>query len=295
MKVAVIGTRGYIGRHLCQEFEQLGMECLAYSSGNSNGISLTTGLLPVDFSFPVGLDAVFFLAQSPHYRQMPEFSAHLVSVNCVAATQAAEAARRAGVRKFIYASTGNVYAPSFSPLSEAAPVRRDNWYSLSKVMAEDALALYRPALDITCARIFGVYGPEQDGKLVSMIANAVSAGKEIFLDANPHDSLDLDGLKISLMYIDDLVRSLIELVDVAECPVVNLAGDEAISIRRLAVALGVATGQQTRLCQGTKMREGDLVAETSLSRKLFGAQRVDFASGIERVVAVADSKGCNAH
>ena len=136
---------------------------------------------------------VYYLAQSPRYRQTPEQSAHLFAVNCVAATQAAEAARRAGVNRFIYASTGNVYQSSFLPLAETAPVRRDNWYALSKVMGEDALALYRPYLDITIARIFGVYGPQQTDKLVPMIAERIKARLPIFLDKNPHNAADLRG------------------------------------------------------------------------------------------------------
>ncbi len=94
-------------------------------------------------------------------------------VNVHSAVAIAEHARRAGAKRFVYASTGNVYAAGFAPFSEAAPVRRDDWYALSKVHAEEALALFRPQLDVVIARLFGVYGPGQKGRLVPNLLASV--------------------------------------------------------------------------------------------------------------------------
>lgn len=284
MKVAVIGARGYVGRHLCAKLEQQGAAVLRYSAGEANGISRRTGLLPEGFAFPTGLDAVYFLAQSPHYRQMPEQSAHLLSVNCAAAVQAAEAARRAGAKRLVYASTGNVYAPSFEALAEDSPVRRDNWYSLSKVMAEDALTLYQAHLEIAVARIFGVYGPSQEDKLVPSIVSKVRSGTELFVDRNPRDDMDHDGLKVSLIYIDDIVSCLIELSSNSHRGPINLAGSEVISVRDLAMSAGKVLEIEPKISLSNKYRDFDLIAETSLSRWLFGDPRVTFEEGLKRVL-----------
>jgi len=215
---------------------------------------------------------------------MPEQSAHLLSVNCVAAVQAADAARRADAKRFVYASTGNVYGPSFAPLTESDRVRRDNWYSLSKLMAEEALGLYRPFFDLTVARIFGVYGPEQEDKLVPLICQSVRAGKALFVDRNPSKPNDLDGLRVSLIYIDDLVDALLALLE-ARCPgVVNFAGPEAISIRRLAEEAGAILGVPLTISVGSKTRESDLVADISLFSKYLGSPRISFNEGLKRVL-----------
>ena len=289
MNVAVIGAGGYLGRHLCTKLEQEGTAVLRYSAGEANGICGRTGLLSEGFAFPPDLDAVYFLAQSPYYRQIPEHCAHLVSVNCVAAVQAAEAARRVGVKRFVYASTGNVYTPSFEALTEDAPVRRDNWYSLSKVMAEDALALYQSHLEIAVARIFGVYGPSQEDKLVPMIVNKVRSGTELFVDRNPRDDTDHDGLKVSLIYIDDIVSCLMELLRNSHRGPINLAGSEVISVRDLAVSAGKVLGIEPRISFSSKYRDFDLIAETSLSRRLFGDPRVTFQEGLKRVLLDVES------
>lgn len=284
MKVAVIGAGGYVGRHLCAKLEEQGTTVLRFSAGETNGISATTGLLPEGCAFPTNLDAVYFLAQSPHYRQMPEHSAHLLSVNCVAAVQAAEVARRAGVRRFVYASTGNVYAPSFGALAEDSPVRRDTWYSLSKVMAENALALYQQYLDVSFARIFGVYGPEQEDKLVPTIIHKVGDELELFVDRNPNDHCDMGGLRVSLIYIDDLTDALVGMLDKQHNGPVNLAGDEPVSIRQLAEEAARLLGKSPRISVGERYRELDLIADTTVYRQLFGPPKISFRTGMERIL-----------
>lgn len=284
MKVAVIGAKGYVGRHLCAKLGEQGNSVLRYSAGEGNGISGTTGLFPEGFAFPPELDAVYFLAQSPHYRKMPEHSAHLLSVNCVAAVQAAEAARCAGARRLVYASTGNVYAPSFNALPEDAPLRRDNWYSLSKVMAEDALALYQQDLDVSFARIFGVYGPEQEDKLVPTIIHKVRDELELFVDRNPNDHSDMGGLRVSLIYVDDLIDALVGMLDKAHNGPVNLAGDEAVSIRWLAEEGARLLGKSPRISVGERYRELDLVADTTVYHHLLGLPKISFRAGMERIL-----------
>ncbi len=280
--VAVIGAKGYVGQHLCDRLIKNNMDVLRFSAGDINGISLTTGLFPESFSLPSELSAVYFLAQSPHYRNAPQQSVHLLSVNCIAATQAAEAARRAGIKRFIYASTGNVYKPSFTPISESSPVRRDNWYALSKVMAEDALALYRNDLDVTITRIFGVYGPGQKDKLVPMLAGMIQNGKDISIDKNPTNPQDQDGLCVSLLYIDDLTKALLSLLTIQNCEVINLAGAHPVSIRSLATELSNSFNLPLRIQMNDTERAFNLISDTQLQVNLLGNPMTSLAEGIQQ-------------
>ena len=294
-EVAVIGANGYIGKHLCKALTDINRDVIRLSAGSPRGISLETGLFSEALTFPQGLDTVYYLAQSPGYRQTPEKSAHLLTVNCVAAVQAAEAARRAGVRRFIYASTGNVYEPSLAPLAETAPVRQDNWYALSKVMAEQALALYRPYLDITVARIFGIYGPYQTDKLVPMIADTIQAGDDIFLDRNASNPDDMDGLSVSLLYIDDMVRALVSLSSVSHCDVINLGGLEAVTVRMLATELAQAMGLPLYIKLNDSQRTFNLITNTDLQIQQLGTPMISLSEGIKRFChARASILSCNA-
>lgn len=105
-----------------------------------------------------------FLVQSPFNHKKPANINYLLNVNIISAMKAGEYARKSGVKRFLYASTGNVYAPSFAPLREDSTLRRDNWYSLSKIDAEESLTFFQDQLKITVVMLFGVYGPGQTKK-----------------------------------------------------------------------------------------------------------------------------------
>jgi UDP-glucose 4-epimerase len=206
-----------------------------------------------------------------------------MAVNVLSAIHVAEASRRARVKKFVYASTGNVYQRSFAPLAESAPVNRDNWYALSKIHAEEALALFRPELDVTITRLFGVYGPHQHGRLVPNLVRSILEDRDIIVERNPRDAADRNGLRISLCYIDDVVAILRNL-DAHAVPLVNVASDEVLSIRDIALAVGARTGREPRLKLAEQTRENDFVADISRLRQLLKPAFTPFTDGIARVV-----------
>jgi nucleoside-diphosphate-sugar epimerase len=145
---------------------------------------------------------------------------HLLAVNVGAAVQAAQQARAIGATRFIYASSGSVYAPSFEALTEACPVRRDDWYALSKVQAEEALALFARAdattgaagLDVTVVRPFCIFGPGQTNMLVPNLLDSMLAGRPIYVEPSAADGSDRDGLRITPCYIDDAVEILCDMI-----------------------------------------------------------------------------------
>ena len=261
-----------------------GADVVASSSKDGTGMDPETGLFPPQFAVPPGTGAVFYLAQSPHYREGCDRAPHVLNVNTVSATRVAGMAARAGVRKFIYASTGNVYAPGFSPHAESAALHRDTWYELSKVHAEEALALFRDQLDVAVVRLFGVYGPGQSGRLVPTLASAVASGKPIVIERNPTDPSDLGGFRISLCYVEDAVRILAALLDCERVPVLNVAGDEVLNMRQIATAIGNAMGRPPSFDVTTRPRGGDLVADISLLKRLLQPQFTPFEIGLHHML-----------
>lgn len=283
MNYVVIGSTGYIGQHLCDQLRLTGTvyEC---SSKTNEGINPVTGLFSDHVNWPEKVDVVYFLAQSPYYRLMPEYAGHLFSINCVAAVQAATLAVKHGAHKFIYASTGNVYSPSFDSLCESSSLRRDNYYALSKVMAEDALSLFRSKLDVVFTRIFGAYGPLQTDKLVPIIINKVINHESIFIDSTPNNVEDIDGLRVSLIYIDDLVSSLVKLSEVSFSGPINFSGIKPISVRDIALLSAKYLNVDVDIKLSNKNRDFDLVADTRLYCELFGPPQVSFDEGLQRVM-----------
>jgi len=260
MRIAIVGAAGFIGTHLHRALLVSGIDVLPISS-TASAFDLETGII-VDALLPAGpLDAVVYLSQSPRYRDVPQQGAHLWGVNVVSALKAAEWARRSNARRFVYASSGNVYEPGFSPLREDAPLRRDNWYALSKVQAEEALQVYGDELRVTCARLFGVYGAGQHGKLVPNLIDSVRGHRTIRLQPHPADPRDDGGVRVSLTHVDDVVQVMRQLAVAGGPRALNIAGPDTLSVRDIATRVGRGLAIEPSFAAETRPREGDLVAD----------------------------------
>jgi UDP-glucose 4-epimerase len=293
MQVMIVGAAGFIGRRLSASLRKLGLSVHDISSSDGTGIDAGSGAFVHEISVPKGVKVIVYLAQSPYYRRVPEFAPHVMAVHSYAPVQLATAAIRAGVRRFLFASTGNVYEPSFLPLAEHAPLHRDNWYSLSKIHGEEALRLLRNHLDVTVMRLFGVYGPGQTDRLVPRLLQSIAEGVPIEIQPNPTDPGDLGGLKISLCYVDDVVAICRSLLMQAGPPCLNVAGEFPVSIRQIAGSLGRLIGREPIFKTSALPRNGDLIADISLLRSTLSPSFTDLAEGLHRVTITRPEHDAN--
>jgi len=285
MKVLVIGSGGYLGSRLCDRLASDGHDVRRASSSDGTGLDPQTGLLPEAFRIGAGTGVVVYLAHSPFYHDLPSRLDHVLHVNAVSAVRVAERSAAAGVRRFVYASSGSVYRPAWSPLAEDAPLRTDDLYALSKILGETALRALADDLALTVFRPFGIYGPGQSGMLVSGLLARLAARDPVYLEANPHDPSDTGGLRLSLCYVDDAVACLCQAAVEGGPDVVNLAGPEALSVAALARQLGALLGQPPDLRpQGSPGRVGDLVADVSRLRPYARVEWTPAAVGLARTV-----------
>jgi UDP-glucose 4-epimerase len=284
MQILILGSGGYIGKNLVKKLTDFGAHVIECTSSISGLFDPKTGIISESFSIPVGTECIFYLSQSPYYRQMPDGLEHLLGVNTYSPIKIANLARRAGVKKFIYASTGNVYAPSFLPLSETDLVRRDDWYSLSKIHAEECLQNFSDDLEVICTRIFGVYGPKQKDKLVPNLIKAVKSESPIKLEAQ--DGAIKYGLNISLCYIDDLVDIFTSIAtsQIGFSGVINLAGQEALNIGDIAKEIGRLLNIEPRIVFSDTPRKLDLISNNAKLIDLYSPVFTPFSLGIKKVL-----------
>ncbi len=281
MTVAVIGARGFIGRRLSSALVGAGHDVVKASSEDGH-FDVTTGLLSPP-QVTGAIDAVFYLSQSPRYREVPQQAAHLWAVNVVSAVTAAQWGRRHGARHFVYASSGTIYRPSFEAHRESDPLRRDGGYALSKLHGEEALQQFQGDLAVSCARFFGVYGPGQSGKLIPNLVGAIRAGRPVQLQAHP-SRVDDGGVRLSLTHVDDAIGGLMRLLDRPRPGPINIASTDALSIREIAVAIGGAVGTTPVFEQVAAPREGDVIADPSALAALLNRPFITFTSAIREVV-----------
>ena len=172
-RILVTGVAGFIGsnlasRLLAEGYEVLGMDNLAYGLREN---------VPEDVEFyhldirdkdmvPLfkGVDTVFHLAAKNCISDCQTDPVETAQINVCGTVNVFEAARRAGVRKIVYAESSALYEGSSiypTPEKEEKP---ESFYAVSKLasmyFAKAYERFYR--LRLTGLRYFCVYGPVQD-------------------------------------------------------------------------------------------------------------------------------------
>ena len=203
-KVLVTGADGFIGSHLTERLVAEGADVRAFCLYNSRGSagwldesdSATRAALDIrlgdirDARFVAaateGIEVVFHLAALiaiPYSYAAPQ---SFIDTNVSGTLHALEAARAAGVRRFIQTSTSEVYGtPESLPIRETHPLAAQSPYAASKVAADQlALAFAKSfELPVVVLRPFNTYGPRQSDRAVlpTMLRQLLDGRTEIRL------------------------------------------------------------------------------------------------------------------
>jgi len=282
LSILVTGAAGFVGRHLVRHLADrhrvhavVRTETEFDADVNVIVHDLST---PIGNAFPDRVDGVIHLAQSPRYRDFPEGASDVFAINVASTFQLLEYARRAGAASFVFTSTGGVYGYSYERFVETDPVSPLNFYFSSKYSAELLIANYQAFFNTVVLRIFFAYGPGQEGMLVPSLIDRVLRGETVTVEGDP-------GLRINPLYIDDVIR-VFEPALAARVPaVVNVAGDEPVTITRLTELIGEAAGVKPRIGHTGSDAGGDLLGDNRQMRTTLGASpRVPLAEGLRRTV-----------
>ena len=157
-----------------------------------------------------------------------------LEVMCDGSYNVLEAAKDAGVKKFVTASSASVYglADTFPTTEDHHPYNNRTWYGASKVMLEGLLRSFNDmyGLPYVALRYFNVYGPRMDlhGKYTEVLIrwmDRISAGEPPLIFGDGTDTMDF-----------------INVIDIARANVLALSSD--VSDEVFNVASGVETSLQ---------------------------------------------------
>ena len=208
-----------------------------------------------------------------------------------------QAAQKAGVRRFVYASSSSVYGDTTQiPQEETQLPQPVSPYAVSKLAGENYCLCYAKTtkLETVSLRYFNVYGPNQDpeSKYSALIpAFLAQAGR-----GEPFE-VHWDGLQArDFSFVDDVVGANLLAAQVANVSgeTFNVAGGKSISV------LDVAEAVVKIICKDpgrrhTDRRQGDVRttwASIERARKLLGFKpSVDFEEGLRRAVEYFRSTG----
>ncbi len=154
MKILVTGANGYLGSALLNIIGNRHLEVIdrlvGVTRGPSNDGASSVEWIEADFSLSdwafrlpdEEFDVIVHLAQSRKYREFPEEVRDIFYVNTRSTVELANWAINHGVKRFIFASTGNVYGFGDRVCKEEDSCNPDSMYGASKLAAEILLAPY---------------------------------------------------------------------------------------------------------------------------------------------------------
>jgi UDP-glucose 4-epimerase len=304
-RVLVTGGAGFIGSHLVELLLARGervrvLDSLVRGSRRNLADALGAELIVGDIRDErvvaramAGVDVVFHLAALTSVAESMTQADAYMDV-CGAGTLAVMlAARAAGVRRLVYASTSAVYGdPATLPVDESTPTSPGSAYARGKLIGERVCELPPIAGDVATVRLrfFNVYGPRQDGR--SSYAGAIAA----FLTAIREDrpvTVCGDGQQTrDFIHVADVANACTLAADApgAAGQVFNIGTGVRTSVLDLVDAARRATGRHCRVLFQPG-RDGEVrhsVAGVTAAREALGfTARIGLQDGLAAVWSAA--------
>jgi len=226
MKYLVTGGAGFIGSHIVSTLLERGATVRVldnFSTGKRENIEALTKQFGTDqlevqegdvrnasdvAEAVSGIDILFHEAAFVSVPQSMEEPQECLDVNITGTSLLFDAARKAGVRRGVVASSAAVYGESEAlPLLEETPLQPKSPYAVSKRVDEMYAEMFTNSFgfEVVALRYFNVYGPRQ--RPDSMYAAAVPIFARRLLDGKPITVFGDGGQTRDLINVHDIVRA----------------------------------------------------------------------------------------
>ena len=308
--VLVTGGCSFIGSHLVDNLVDRGASVRVaddLSSGRLENISPwiesgTVEMLEVNLLDPTqaeravdGMSVVFHLAANHGGRGYIDMHQANCSTNLALDGLMTRAAYRAGVDKFVFASSGCVYPEHIQrdPSEELyltedlvkPPYDADNLYGWAKLMSELTLQAYHRDYGFKCAslRYFTAYGERclENHAVIAMIARA-------FVKQDPFIVWGTGEQIRNWTYVSDIVEGTVLAAEkVDDGTAINLGTMERTRVIDAARMILDRTGVKSRLQPDPSKPTGpyNRVCDNSLGKRLLGWEpKVPFSEGLDRTI-----------
>ena len=299
MKVLVTGGAGFIGSHVTDVFLDAGHEVWALddlSSGRRENLRPEVKLVVADIR---SADAAR-LVETERFEVMCHLAAQMdvrrsvadprfdAEVNAGGFLNLLEAARKSGLRKVVFSSTGGaIYGEQeVYPAPEAHPTRPVSPYGVSKTSGELYLGYYRAqyGLQSVALRYANVYGPRQnphgEAGVVAIFSERLLRGEPCTINGTGQQTRDF-------VYGPDVARAnLLAATRDVQGPI-NIGTGIETDVNRLYALLAKAAGSARPAAHapakpGEQMRSS---VDPSLAAKVLGWRpTVALEEGLQRTV-----------
>ncbi len=300
MRIALTGAAGFIGSHIADAYLAAGHEVLVVddlSSGRREQVPQKARFVQADIRSAAAARALtdfrpdvlnHHAAQIEVRRSVSEV-AFDAEVNVVGFLNVVEAARQAGARRVVFASSGGaIYGEQTgAPATEASPARPASPYGAAKASAELYLGAFQQmyGLHWVALRYSNVYGPRQnalgEAGVVALFANRCLAHQPCTIYGDGTQTRDF-------VFVEDVVRANVAALDCDHKGPINVATGVETDVNRVYALIAAQAGE-TAAPRYDSAKLGDVrrsVLDASLaSRALNWRPQVAFAQGVARTVA----------
>ena len=298
------GGAGVIGSHLVRGLLESGVAVRVLddlSSGSRDNLAEVLGdveLIEADLRDRAvcaracqGIEVVYHQGAVPSVPRSVAEPERTFEVNVVGTHGLLLAAREAGVRRVVQASSSSIYGDQPElPKHEGMRLHPRSPYAAQKASAELLGRAFSASMgqQVVALRYFNVYGPRQNPKaayaaVIAAFADAALRG----VAATIHG----DGLQTrDFTYVSDVVAANIAAgaAEGAAGQAFNIAGGQRISILDIHTEIARITGREDLPPVHAATREGDVrdsLASVDAARDVLGwTPTVPLATGLERTV-----------
>jgi len=219
MKILITGVAGFIGSNLAEKFlqENRNSEEKYRILGIDNLVCGVREQIPKEVEFhkldirskeiyPLfkGIDYVFHLAAKNCINDCQNDPLETANVNVGGTVNVFEAARKARVKKIIYAESSAMYEGSNIFPTPESNIKPESFYAISKLCSMHFAKAYEEfyGLKFTALRYFCVYGPRQDYRRT--IPPVMSAFIMRLLEGKPPVIYGTGDKRRDFVYVDDV-------------------------------------------------------------------------------------------
>lgn len=234
-----------------------------------------------------GADYVFHFAGIGDIVPSIERPVDYMDTNVMGTVRVLEAARHAGVRKFVYAASSSCYGFASVPTREDHPICPQYPYALSKYQGEQAALhwhrVYR--LPVNSIRIFNAYGPRSRttgayGAVFGVFLRQKLAGKPFTVVGDGTQTRDF-------IYVTDLASAFLRAAETSRVgETYNIGAGKPQSVNRLVELLG---GPVVHIPKRPGEPDCTWADIGKAADELGWAPQIDFPTGVARVASTIEA------
>lgn len=235
---------------------------------------------------PLNIDALMTLAQSSNFRDFPNQSSDIFSVNVNANLELLNWALDSSVKHIIHASSGGIYGNRnsenqdfFHETDQLETIQPLGFYLGSKLCSEIIFKNYSHLFQsMTILRPFFIYGPYQNEQMfIARIIKSIIDQKAITLQGE-------NGLRVNPIYVEDAAAAFCAALNLSGLNVLNVAGTEVLSLRKIS---NIISNILSKPAQFTNLpgEPTDYIGDISLSIKKLSTPKTPFQDGVAQACA----------